>query len=451
MGAGFFGGRADKDGVYAPFRDRPAVAGDSTTGGTKTGLINSGVLGRNVVALGFTSLLTDVSSEMIVAILPLYLTISLGLSTVAFGFFEGAYQLVGAFFRLAGGAAADRTQNHKRIAASGYALSAATRIGLIAGTFVAVPVIPVLLLERVGKGIRAAPRDALISLSTAPNKLGMAFGVHRTMDTIGAVLGPFVAFLILYLSADDYQSIFVISLAIAMIGVLVIVTFAEARPVLAARARSASRWSSVREALTEPVIRRVAIVAWALGLVTVSDGFVYLLIQQNTSLRLDLFPLLFAGTAIAYLILAIPMGWIADRFGRRRVFIAGHGATLTLYLFLAIGTGRGAQLLSAQWVLPCLALLGIYYAATDGVLAAAVSGVSDPKMRSSAIAVVTVAAALGGLLSAIGFGFAWSTFGSRWALLLIVALLAVVAPAAWLSLDDDEVDHEEVDHEEVTA
>lgn len=417
--------------MYLTLRDRPDTAVESPS---PDGSRRSRILTGNVLALGVTSMLTDISSEMVVAVLPLYLTLSLGLSTVAFGFFEGAYQLVGALFRLVGGAAADRTQRHKRIAASGYALSAATRIGLIASTVLVLPIIPILLVERVGKGIRSAPRDALLSLSTATHRLGAAFGVHRTLDTLGATLGPFIAFLVLRWSADSYRSLFVVSLAFAVLGVMVILTFAEAPPQVAVPPEP-SRQSVVAPliaALREPAIRRVALVAALLGLVTISDGFVYLLIQRHTTLRIGLFPLLFAGTAVAYLVLAVPLGWLADQLGRRRVFVAGHVATLLLYCVLAWGARAGT--FDARWAVLCLALLGIYYAATDGVLAAAVSGLSDAAQRSSAIAVVTVGAALGGLVSAVGFGLAWHQLGSAQALNIMLMLMLMALPLSWLLL-----------------
>ncbi|MCA1841736.1 MAG: MFS transporter, partial [Actinobacteria bacterium] len=143
---------------------------------------------RNVKLLGINSLLTDISSESVNAVLPLYL-MSIGFSPLAFGIFDGIYQGMSAVLRIFGGVIADRRRRHKEVAGAGYALSAACKLGLLAST-TKWPTTSVLFLDRVGKGVRTAPRDALISLSSETENLGASFGVHRAMDTVGAVLGP---------------------------------------------------------------------------------------------------------------------------------------------------------------------------------------------------------------------------------------------------------------------
>ncbi|WP_256257904.1 MFS transporter, partial [Streptomyces mirabilis] len=178
-----------------------------------------------VLALGTVSLITDVSSEMVTAVLPLYLVTGLGLSPLGFGLLDGIYNGFSALVRLIGGHLADRGGGrHKWVAGFGYALSAACKpLLLLAHTLT--PIGLILAGDRTGKGLRTAPRDALISLSSTPETRGRAFGVHRAMDTAGALFGPLVAFLILRATVDGYDAVFTVSFCVAVAGVLVLVLF----------------------------------------------------------------------------------------------------------------------------------------------------------------------------------------------------------------------------------
>src|SRR4051812_20010348 len=163
---------------------------------------------RIVWYLGITSFFTDVSSEMVSSILPIYLVLHLRLSPVAFGGIDGLYQGFAAVARLAGGFVADRWRNHKSVAAFGYALSATCRVGLLAAGNTWELLAATIAIDRTGKGIRTAPRDAMISLSTDRADLASAFGVHRALDAAGAMLGPFIAF-VLFSTAAAFDAIFV--------------------------------------------------------------------------------------------------------------------------------------------------------------------------------------------------------------------------------------------------
>src|SRR5919109_1351807 len=182
---------------------------------------------RTVVLLGLTSLVTDISSEMVATVLPLYLVYVGGFTPLAYGVIDGVYQGATAFVRLASGFIGDRWQRHKDVAATGYGLSAVTKL-LLATAGTAVSAIgAIVLLDRIGKGIRTAPRDAMISLSTPEKQLGVAFGVHRALDTTGAVLGPIVAFAMLAIAPLAFHSLFVVSFCIALVGVAVLVLFVD--------------------------------------------------------------------------------------------------------------------------------------------------------------------------------------------------------------------------------
>ncbi|MGE0028688.1 MAG: MFS transporter [Thermoleophilia bacterium] len=165
--------------------------------------------------LGITSLLTDVSSEMVATILPLYLVFTLGFTPLQFGVVDGYQRGASALVSLGGGLVADRRRRHKEVATAGYGLSAVCKLGYVAAGTSFAALGAVVFVDRIGKGIRTAPRDALISLSSRREGLGLAFGVHRALDTTGAMLGPLAAFALLAISPEGYDAIFIVSFLVA--------------------------------------------------------------------------------------------------------------------------------------------------------------------------------------------------------------------------------------------
>ncbi|WSQ03702.1 MFS transporter [Streptomyces sp. NBC_01232] len=379
-----------------------------------------------VFALGLVSLVTDVSAEMVTAVLPLYLMAGLGMSPLAFGALDGLHQGATAVLRLAGGRIADRTRRRKLVAGTGYALSAACKAALL---FVATPwsVAAVLAADRTGKGLRTAPRDALISLSVPPGEQGRAFGVHRALDTAGALLGPLAAFGILWVAVDGYEAVFTVSCCIAVLGVLLLALFVREAPAPApAPARPAL--PPVRTLLRLPGLRRLCLTAAALGLFTVGDAFLYLLLQRRLELSAAYFPLLPVGTAAVFLLAALPVGRLADRLGRRRVFLCGHVLLLGSCLLLLAPVPAGALL-----VVGVLAPLGLFYAATDGVLMAAAGPLLPAELRTTGLAVLQTAQALARFAGSLLFGAAWTLWGPGRALGLAAAglLLSLAAVAVF--------------------
>ena len=381
-----------------------------------------------VITLGIVSMLTDVSSESVSAILPLYITGVIGLSTVAYGFLDGIYQGISALVRIAAGWAADRGGQPKWIAFFGYGLSAVARIGLLFATGFAA-LTAVITVDRLGKGIRTAPRDALISASSDVGNLGRSFGTHRMLDTIGAALGPLIAFVILFLIPDGYSTVFVVSLAFALIGVallgLVVPNIRPtARPTEERPSAPRFRWKQ----LTDPRLRRLLVAAGLLGLLTIGDGFLYLLLQTRGAFAAEWFPLLYVGTNLTFLALAIPAGRLADRVGRARVFVVGHLALLAAYVVAAL-PANGAPLTIA-----CLLLLGVFYAATDGILAALASQFTPPEARATGIAAAQTVVALARLIASTTFGLLWFLYGSQTAVIGVAVALALVIPIVALLL-----------------
>ncbi|MFJ1968325.1 MFS transporter [Streptomyces sp. NPDC087903] len=390
-----------------------------------------------VLVLGTVSLITDISSEMVTAVLPLYFVTTLGFSPLGFGALDGLYNGVSALVQLTGGHLADRVRNHKLMAGLGYGLSALCKPLLLLASSIGT-LGTVLALERTGKGLRTAPRDAMISLSTPSEKQGRAFGVHRAMDTTGAMLGPLAAFFILRAAADGYDAVFGVSACVAALGVLVLVLFVPGRrqdarqdEAGAADGRPPVRVREALDLLRLPRLRALAGCAALLGLTTVSDAFVYLLLQRRAGIGEQWFPLLPLGTAAVFLLLAVPVGALADRVGRHVVFLAGHVALLVGYALLLWAP--------ATPVLPCvvLALHGVFYAATDGVLPAALADIVPAQLRASGLAIVGTSQALARFCCSLAFGAAWTVWGDGPALagsavgLLCCAMVAgtVLRPA----------------------
>jgi len=383
---------------------------------------------RVVVTLGVVSLLTDISSESVNAVLPLYLTAAVGLSPMAYGFVDGLYQGVSALVRVAAGWAADRTGRPQPVALAGYGLSLVARV-LLLGAHGFGSISAVVSVDRFGKGIRTAPRDAMITASSPPARLGRAFGVHRTLDTVGATIGPLVAFAILWQIPDGFHTILVLSLGFALLGVTVLALFVPFRTGAAAAPRPVRSPGAVRRAparrrwralATPGLVRTVAVTA-TLGLLTVGDGFVYLALLDAGRFAARWFPVLYVGTNLAYLSLAVPLGRLADRVGRIRVLVLGHLPLAGAYLCAATGSGALPATISA------LLLLGVFYAATDGVLPAVAGRLVPERLRTSGIATAQTAVAIARLLASTGFGLLWYAVGPRSAMLgVCLALLAAV-------------------------
>ncbi|MFE7395934.1 MFS transporter [Streptomyces sp. NPDC057557] len=385
-----------------------------------------------VLALGTVSLVTDISSEMVTAVLPLYLVLGLGLSPLQFGFLDGLFNGAASVVRLLGGHAADRGGRHKRVAGIGYALSACSRLGLLLAGGATAGIATAIATDRVGKGIRTAPRDALITLSSRPEVLGRSFGVHRAMDTTGALLGPLAAFALLWATADAYDAVFVVSFCVGLLGLLILVLYVPGgHP--APPTNSTPRTRKTCEALRDPAFRRILAAAALLGVATVGDAFVYLLLQRRLGLPVGWFPLLPLGAATCYLLLAVPAGRLADRVGRRLPFLYGHVALLGVYATFLAPTGGPAFLL----LVPVLALLGVFYATTDGVLMALAGPVLPADGRAGGLALLQTGQALARMLAAAGFGAAWTVWGPRPALWAAISALLAALAGGWALLPRD--------------
>lgn len=339
-------------------------------------------LPATVYALGATSLLTDVSTEMVASILPVYLLVALKLSPSEYGLLDGLFRGGAAIVALLlGGILTSASGRSKLIAGLGYAFSSVTRLLLLLGSSFAI-VACSLVLDRFGKGVRVAPRDAMLAASVPTSQLGRAFGVHRGMDAVGAMLGPLLAAFILWRIPNGFNWVFAISLIVSVFGLLAFFVFVRQPEI---RAENASRfaWRQIFGGSLPPACRTLLILAMMLAVFTVGEGMIYAHVQRSFSLEPYLQPLLPVATASVFLLLAAPIGRLADRYGSVRVFACAHLMLLPMYALLGLSEP------SVLTILLIVTAMGVFFAA----------GIATAKMVSSIV-----------------FGLLWDKFDIPWAL-----------------------------------
>jgi MFS family permease len=383
-----------------------------------------------VWSLGFTSFLTDISSEMVTSALPAYLFLHLRLSPLQYGVIDGLYNgFAIAVLSLAAGFMADRLGRHKEVALAGYGISAVCKLLLPASGAAWGWIAAVIALDRSGKGMRSAPRDALISRNSSISGLASAFGVHRAMDAGGALLGPLIAFALLAFLPGAFDVLWSTSFVFAVLGVGALWLFV---PASKPAGRVPAEKISVRSTLGLLADRRFRVlvgVGTLFAAFTVSDAFVYLLLQQHGAFPAGYMPLNYVGTACAYMLFSIPVGLCADAWGRSKILVAGYAVLLLIYGIILLSPS-----ISLVTHVACIALLGLYYAGTEGVLMAMGSVVVPERLRGSGLALIGTAIGLGKVVSSIAFGWLWSRQGASTALMVFTAILlgAITMGALWL-------------------
>lgn len=410
--------------LYQPTRHADSQA----TSGPGGRALRWAAVTRNVWLLGLTSFFSDVSSEMITSVFPIYLTVHLQLSPLTFGAVDGLQQGGASLFRLLGGVVTDRWRRYRAVAGAGYLLSALCRLGLLLAGRHTPGLLAVTVLDRLGKGMRTSPRDALISLSSPRAGLAAAFGVHRMLDTAGTMCGPLLAFALLWLVPGGYDVVFVVSFAAALVGVGVLAALVRDPPADAGPAGGVATQPSWNLLRTHARIRTLALCSGALGLATMSDGFIYLVLQRRGLVPAAYVPLLFVATPAAYMLLAAPVGVLADRAGRARILVAGYVALLGAYA-MAAWSWQGTTT-----VVLCVGLLGAYYAATDGVMPALTSAVAPVSRRATGLAFVGTANDAGKVLAGLTFGWLWSRHGTEAAVGTFGVALLLVTTATSFAL-----------------
>ncbi|MET0558373.1 MAG: MFS transporter [Solirubrobacterales bacterium] len=384
---------------------------------------------RNVVMLGMVSLLTDISSEMVATVLPMYLVFTLGASPLVFGAIDGTYRGAAAVVQVLSGFSSDRWRRHKEVAGLGYGLSALGKVALVAAGNTIGGIGAIVAVDRVGKGIRTAPRDALISLSSAKDRLATSFGVHRAMDSVGAMLGPLIAFGILIAAPARFDAVFVVSTLFAVLGLAVLFLNVEGKPRRAPRTGTPPQFRAALGLVKDRSFAPLLVAAAGLSIASVSDALIYVGLQRTIDFEPAVFPLLYVMTAVAFMALAIPAGQLADRIGKVPVLLGGHALLFVVYAVLLM-TSVGYILL-----LVCLLALGGYFAATEGVITALAGAVLPESLQASGIGILITVVSLGRLVSSVAFGALWLALGLHDAVTIFAgALLVAMAIAAPLLL-----------------
>ncbi|OLD50146.1 MAG: MFS transporter, partial [Armatimonadetes bacterium 13_1_40CM_3_65_7] len=329
----------------------------------------------NVLVSGLVSFFTDVSSEMIVPVLPLFVTAVLGASMTAVGLIEGVAESTASVMRSFAGLLSDRFGRRKALIVFGYSLSNVTK-PLLALTGSWGQVLAIRFGDRLGKGIRGAPRDALIADSVAAERRGLAFGFHRSLDTAGAALGPLIAFGTLAIMPENYRAVFWIATIPGAFAILIAGVFLrDLRRPAASHALGTVRIGGLGRRFA---VFTAIITLFALG--NSSDAFL-ILRAKNLGLPVATIPLIYFAFNVVYAVLSIPAGALSDRLGRRGVLIVGYVVFAIVYLGFAVASGP-----AGRWiVLPLFLTYGIYYALTEGVQRAFVVDLVPADLRATAL------------------------------------------------------------------
>jgi len=377
----------------------------------------------NVLILGLVSLLTDISSEMIYPLLPLFLTTVLGGGPAFLGVIEGIAESTASILKLVSGIMSDRVGARKRFVLWGYGISALAR-PLIALATSPLAVLFIRFADRVGKGIRTSPRDALIADSIDPSVRGKAYGFHRSMDHTGALIGPLIATLLLTWFVTDIRTVFLLSAIPGGLAViLILLKVRESSP-----SGKSKGDSDFLTKLPSGRLRTYLLILLIFTLGNSSDAFLLLSASQLgvTPARI---PLLWTFFHLVKMVSTMPFGALSDRIGRRGVIVTGWGVYALAYIGFAFATTE-----MHIWLL--FAFYGLFYGLTEGVEKAMLADIAEPGERGGAFGWYNCAIGIGALPASLIFGVIWQrigplaafSFGAFLACLAAVSLLFLMKP-----------------------
>ncbi len=359
---------------------------------------------RNVVAMGFVSFFTDFSTEMILGILPLFIVSNLGASRAILGAIEGSAELTSYASRLVSGSLSDKLGKRKIFVLAGYGLSTISKpfFAVATGWFEA---FIVRAADRVGKGVRTAPRDALIADSIPESSSGKAFGIHRTLDQAGAIVGPVVAFALLQIIG--IRGIFLFSLIPGAIAVVILIFIVK--DVAAKRRINATMLSNVGNVLkgNRPFVL-LLVISGIFSLGAFNYSFV-LLKASGLGINKNVIPLVYAVINVAYTIVSFPAGLLADKIGKEEVLIIGYAifAFSTLLMVEFTGNSLYAYLLAA--------VFGTYMGISETLQRAIIPRYIASELRGTAYGVYNLVVGSGFFASNIVFGFLWDNYNLNFA------------------------------------
>ncbi|ULL01649.1 MFS transporter [Bradyrhizobium sp. I71] len=358
-------------------------------------------LPRGIWPLGFVSLFMDLSSEMIHALLPVYLVAVLGASTLTVGLIEGVAEATAMITKIFSGALSDWLGRRKMLAAIGYGLAAFTKPIFPLATTIEW-ILTARFLDRVGKGVRGAPRDALVADLAPAALMGASFGLRQSLDTIGAFLGPLTAIGLMHLTGDNYAAVFWIAVvpAFAAVGLMVF-GVKEPERAIGAVAKFKPHFADVWQ-LPRPFWAVVA-VAVVLTLARFSEAFL-ILRAQNVGLAVGLVPIVLVVMNFAYALAAYPAGVLSDRFGHQAVLIVGVATLVVADLLLALASSMPILLLGVVF-------WDLHMGLTQGLFAALVADTAPADLRGTAFGVFNLASGGAMLAASVVAGALWDVYG----------------------------------------
>ena len=374
-------------------------------------------LPRPVWLLGWVSLVTDMASEMIYPLLPLFLTRVLGASAMSLGVIEGVAEAANSVLKVAAGRLSDRTGAPKRIVLAGYGLSGAVR-PLIAFVTAWPHVFALRFIDRLGKGIRGAPRDAMLAHFAPAEIRGRAYGFHRAMDHAGAVIGPLIASAFLFLYPGDYRTLFQLTLIPGIVVVLILLRVPDVRTNLG-QERPVSR-APVK--LDDPVnpggaFKKAIFVIFLFSLANASDTFL-LLRMSDLGIAAFWIPLLWSALHVVKVVASVVGGDLSDRLGRRTLIAAGWMVYAAVYAVFGFAD-------SMSIVIATFLAYGVYFGLTEGVEKAWIADMTPAGARGTAFGIYNAALGIGSLVASIMFGAIWTRVSPSAAFLTGAALALV--------------------------
>ena len=382
-------------------------------------------LPRNVWILGFVSLLMDLSSEIYHSLLPAFVTMTLGLPATALGAIDGIAESTANFAKLASGRLSDRSLKRKPWIVAGYGLAALSKPLFPLATN-AVTLMAARFADRIGKGIRGSPRDAMVADETPPEIRGRAFGLRQALDTVGALIAPLVAVGLMALFADRIRLVYWIAILPAACSFLLAWLALREPKKLNAPIKTSPFFSGFRE-LTKPTKRLLA-VGFLFTLARFSEAFL-ILKGLEIGLSETLSPLTLALFNLAYVILAYPAGSLSDRMSPKTILLAGMAALVAGNLVLA-------KTDTLPWLVAGVTLWGAHMALTQGIFSRMIADSAPDHLRATSFGAFWFVSGIGGLLASLGAGLLWDREGSS-ATFLTSAGVAAMA-IAMLSLLDEE-------------
>ena len=359
-------------------------------------------LPRPVWLLGWVSLVTDMATEMIYPLLPLFLTRVLGAGAMSLGVIEGVAEAANSALKIAAGRLSDRTGAPKRIVVAGYGLSGAVR-PLIGFASSWTHVLLLRFIDRLGKGIRGAPRDAMLAHFAPQHLRGRAYGFHRAMDHAGAVIGPLIASLFLFFYPEQYRTLFFLTIIPGIVVILILLRVPDARPAVADGEPVEPAEPNEPVEPHEPVEPRFwpaigVIFLFSLG--NASDAFLLLRLSE-LGIAAFWIPLLWSGLHVVKVVASLYGGDLSDRLGRRAVIAAGWIVYALVYLAFGAFDSRAV-------VISIFLAYGVYFGLTEGVEKAWIADLAPASRRGNAFGIYNAALGVGGFASSVMFGLIWT-------------------------------------------